>query len=142
MLDILAVDIDPAVFAVLANGKPWGREGGIGECSNRDGDDAKLTLYHIGEGWAAFRAEPIGRLMAAVGDALPCFDLTTERHIAVPPPRLSGEGTPGSFLTFKAMTNRETRTDSPSQVANRWPRRHVAVLCIGSPLAYITHSKT
>ena len=50
MLDIFAADIYPAVFAVLVDGKPRGREGGIGECSNRDGDDTRPTLDDIGEG--------------------------------------------------------------------------------------------
>lgn len=44
--------------------------------------------------------------MAAVGDAFPFFELAADRHIAVPPPRLDGKGTSGSFLTFKAVANR------------------------------------
>ncbi len=50
MFDIFAADIYPAVFAVLVNGKPWGREGGIGECPDGDCYDAWPTLDDIGEG--------------------------------------------------------------------------------------------
>ncbi|GLO80269.1 hypothetical protein MACH23_36900 [Sulfitobacter pontiacus] len=43
--------------------------------------------------------------MAAVCSAFPCFELTADRHIAVPPPRLGGKGAPGSFLALKAVAN-------------------------------------
>ena len=43
--------------------------------------------------------------VAAVCNAFPCFELTVDCHIAVPPPRLSGKGASGSFLAREAMTN-------------------------------------
>src|SRR5206468_1024974 len=78
---------------------------GIIECAERDGDHVGEVAAGVMDGGTAFRAEAVGRGLAAVGGAGPFLRDPLDLDAVSQPARLHRESAAGALLTSEAMTD-------------------------------------
>src|SRR5262245_44845714 len=106
MRDVLTLDRDPVVLAVLVDGEARFGESEIGEGAQGHGDEARPAFDHEGDGRSAMRAKAIGGAVAAVGDAFPDLGFTRDLDLILGPARLRGKGTAAALLAIEAVAHR------------------------------------
>src|SRR5688572_27043113 len=107
MLDLCADNLNPLVLALFPDGKGGGREIGIIEGADGNGDQTvELALDRIMDARAAPAAKMMGDPVAAVGEVGPDLRLPLDRHLAGRPARLDGKCAAGALLAVETVADR------------------------------------
>jgi hypothetical protein len=93
-----------------------GREGRLGKCADRNGNNVRRCRKHVEDGRAAVGAEMKGSLLALVGDSHVVAEATVDANVIRCEPCLDPEGASGPALTGQAVAM-EIRIGSPSAVS-------------------------